>query len=233
MLDRLFRRLGYVPISAISLVPSGAGLTANRALHQVHAEGFDRSAARTDALCSWHDDGDGFHLAVGRDDWVPLAAAGFCLVDNDECMAWLDHSIRARTWVPYDILTSWHAANRCVLHGFGYRLTEWDKLRAPARITTTSEQEVAPLVAANEIAELFAVAWRRHHLASPFRRLGDSAPYQILGRHHTLRLVDQTTEHALERVVEWLALWLEARGLKIDRTEQAVYLPGYQALYYR
>jgi hypothetical protein len=37
--------------------------------------------------------------------------------------------------------------------------------------------------------------------------------------HHTPRLAAQTNEHALERVLEWLALWLEARGLTVDRRE--------------
>jgi hypothetical protein len=51
--------------------------------------------------------------------------------------------------------------------------------------------------------------------------------------HHTLRLAAQTNEHALERVLGWMALWLEARGLNVDRREQVVCLPGYQALYFR
>jgi hypothetical protein len=101
-----------------------------------------------------------------------------------------------------------------VLHGFGTRVGDQRKRQAPAWITTTSERELVPLVAANEIAEPFSLTWRRYHLASPCLRLGDYVPYRILGGHHTLRLTAQTNEHALERVFEWLALWIETRDRK-------------------
>ena len=232
MLDRLFRRLGYVPAAAMRLLPDGAAQSLNSPLHQLHADGFDRRLADVDSLCAWHEDGEGFHYAIGRDDWAPLAVAGFCLSDNDECGAWLDEALRARVWITHDVLASWHGSNRAVLHGFGVKL---DGDRPPLRPAYASEheQEIVPLVRATEMAELFALTWKRYHLASPFRKLGNSVAYNALGSHHTLRLASQTNEHALDRVVEWLALWLEARGLKVDHRDQTVYLPGYQALYFR
>jgi hypothetical protein len=45
--------------------------------------------------------------------------------------------------------------------------------------------------------------------------------------------VHQTNEHARERVLSWLAIWLEARGLTVDRKQQLVHLPGYEALFYQ
>jgi len=36
-----------------------------------------------------------------------------------------------------------------------------------------------------------------------------------------------------KRVLAWLAIWLEARGLKVDRKSQLVHLSGYEPLYYR
>jgi hypothetical protein len=232
MLDRVFRRFGYVPISTPSLVPHSEALPLREPLHRLHVDGFERSRASTDALCAWHEDGEGFHFAVGRDDWAPLAAAGFCLTDNDECRAWLDEALRTRAWIAHDMLASWHDANRDVMRGFGARLDEHNAQRhAPS--VAGSEHEVAPLVKANEMAELFALTWKRYYLSSPFQRLGNSAAFNRLALHHTLRLAAQTNEHALERVLEWLALWLEARGLTVDRREHLVYMPGYQALYFR
>ena len=124
MLERVLRRLGYVPTSAPSLMPHSAALPANQALHQLHAGGFARATASVDALCSWHEDGDGLHYAIGRDDWVPLAVAGLCLTDNEECRVWLDETLRARVWITHDLLASWHGANRSVLHAFGVRIDE-------------------------------------------------------------------------------------------------------------
>ena len=174
----------------------------------------------------------GVSLCDRKGDWAPLAAAGFCLTDNDECRAWLDEALRTRAWITHDVLASWHAANRAVLRGFRVRLDETrPQQRAPS--FAASEQVTAPLVKANEMAELFALTWKRYYLTSPFQRLGNSGPFNKLAVHHTLRLAAQTNEHALERVLERLALWLEARGLKVDRREHVVYLPGYQALYFR
>ncbi|GJH38249.1 hypothetical protein CBA19CS91_35850 [Paraburkholderia hospita] len=232
MLDRLIRILGYIPASSNALVPRSAALSAYGDLHRRHADGFDRSIADSDPLCSWHADGEGFHYAVGRDDWAPLAVAGFCLTDNDECRAWLNDAIRVRFWLTHDVLASWHAANQPVLRGFGGR-RENHRPEQRALLDTTAEHEIAPLVKANEMAELFALTWKRYYLSSPFQRLGNSAAFNRLALHHTLRLAAQTNEHALERVIGWLALWLEARGLTVDRREQLVYLPGYQALYFR
>jgi len=230
MLDHLLRKLGYVPTSSPGLVPTSA--TRAPALHQLHAAGFRRGDAEVDALCAWHEDGDIFHYAIGRDDWAPLAVAGFCLSDNDECRAWLDEALRTRTWIPHDMLSSWHGANLKVMRGFGARLVERSAQQHGASVWR-SEHDVAPLVKADEMAELFAVTWRRYYQPSPFRRLGNSAAFNRLALHHTLRLAAQTNEHALERVLEWLALWLEARGLTVDRREQLVNMPGYQALYFR
>lgn len=233
MLDLLLRKLGYVPTSSLGLVPQSAACTISPAAHQLHADGFRRVDADVDALCAWHEDGEGFHYAIGRDDWVPLAVAGFCLSENDECRAWLDETLGARVWITHDLLASWHGANRAVLYGFGVRLDEnRPPLCSPAP-GAGHELEIAPLISATEMAELFALTWKRYHLASPFRKLGNSVAYNSLGFHHTLRLASQTNEHAIERVVEWLALWFEARGLKVDRKERTVYLPGYQALFYR
>ena len=232
MFDRLIRRLGNMPVSPLSLVPHSAAPNMNPDLHWLHADGFRRPEADVDALCAWHEDGEGFHYAIGQNDWAPLAVAGFCLTENDECRAWLDEALCARVWITHDVLASWHRANRSALHGFGARL---DERMAPLRTppTVDPEHETARFIRASEMAELFALTWARHHVTSPFRRLGNSVAYNALARHHALRLASQANEHALERVVEWLAVWLEARGLKIDRKERLVYLPGYQALYFR
>jgi hypothetical protein len=226
MLERVFRGFGYVRISTSSLVPHSEAVPLREPLHRLHADGFVRSRANTDALCAWHKDGEGYHIAIGRDDWAPLAAAGFCPTDNGECRAWLDEALRTRAWIAHDMLASWHDANRNVMRGFGTRLDERSEVAG-------SEHDIAPLIKANEMAELFALTWKRYYLSSPCQRLGNSAAFNRLALHHTLRLAAQTNEHALERVLDWLALWLEARGLTVDRREQLVYMSGYQALYFR
>jgi hypothetical protein len=221
-----------VPISTLSLVPQSDALPLREPLHRLHADGFERSCASTDALCAWHEDGEGAHFAIGRDDWAPLAAAGFCLIDNGDCKAWLDEALRKRAWIGHDMLASWHAANRDVMRGFGTRLDERSAQQHPPSVAG-SEHEIAPLVKANEMEELFALTWKRYYLSSPLQRLDNSAAFNRLAIHHTLRLAAQTNEHALERVIEWLALWLEVRGLTVDRREQLVCMPGYQPLYFR
>jgi hypothetical protein len=118
------------------------------------------------------------------------------------------------------------------MRGFGARLDERSaEQQAPS--VAGSENEIAPLVK--------RMRWRNSSRSrgsdttSPLRSsgLGNSAAFNRLAIHHTLRLAAQTNEHALDRVLEWLALWLEARGLTIHRREQLVYMPGYQALYFR
>lgn len=232
MLERFLRRLGYVPASSMRLIPEDGAQPSGPAPHQLHADGFDRARADGDALCAWHADGEGYHYAIGRDDWAPLAVAGFYLSGNDECRAWLNEALRSRVWIGHNMLDSWHGANRAVLDGFGVRI---DSNKPPLRRASASvhEQEIAPLIKATEMAELFALTWKRHHLASPFLKFGDSVAYATLSLHHAVRLAAQANEHALDRVIEWLALWLEARGLKVDRNDQTVYLPGYQALFFR
>jgi hypothetical protein len=232
MLDRLFRKLGYVPASSMLLLPDGAAQSPNSSPHRSHADGFDRNRAEIDALCAWYEDDEGFHCAIGRDDWVPLAVAGFCLSDNDQCRAWLNEALRARLWITHAVLASWYASNHVAFAGFGVRIDDivegYGPVSAPG-----DEREIVPLVKASEMAELFAVAWRRYHLASPFRKLGNSTACNLLGMHHSFRLASQTNEHVLERVLEWLALWLESRGLRVDCREQTVFVPGYEALYFQ
>lgn len=232
MLDRFLRKLGYVPASAMRLIPDDAARPSVSPLHQHHADGFDRSRADVDPLCAWHADGEGLHYAIGRDDWAPLAVAGFCLSGNEECRAWLDEALRARVWIPHDMLESWCTANRTALDGFGVRI---DGNRPPPRAAPAPvcELEIVPLVGAFEMAELFALTWKRQYLGSPFLKLGDSVAYTTLAMHHSVRLAAQANEHALDRVIEWLALWLEARGLNVNRRDKTVYLPGYQALFFR
>ncbi|CAG4923468.1 hypothetical protein [Paraburkholderia gardini] len=178
MLQRLFGRLGDASASTVGLVSHDAAQTAGRALHQLSAEHFDVATATGDSLCSWHADGEGFHYAVGADDWVPLAVAGFFLTTNGQCTAWLDDSLRERTWMSPDVLESWHATNRPVLTGFGSRLEQQRRLPARPAVPTDLEQDLAPLAKASEMAELFALTWQRFHVVSPFRVLGDTEPYK-------------------------------------------------------
>lgn len=192
-----------------------------------------RGKATGDSLCLCHAHGNRFHYAVGCDDWVPLAVAGFCLTANGQCAAWLDESQRERTWMSADVLESWHAANRPVLHGFGSGLEQQSRLSARSSLLTGLEHDLAPLAKAGEMAELFSLTWQQFHPVSPFRVLGNTEPYERLGTHHAIPHAHQANEHALERALAWLSLWLEARGMTVDRNGQRVHLPGYQALYYR
>jgi hypothetical protein len=203
-------------------------------LHRLSADAFDYGRATGDSLCFWHEDGDDFHYAVGREDWAPLAVAGFCLTSNIRCSDWLDDSLQAHTFVTHEIIGSWRFANRDVLEGFGSRLDE--RISFPSRLhptTGSAEQDTIPFISVNEMAELFAMSWKRAHLVSPFLFLGNSDPYVCLDRHHVLRSVRKANEYAIERVLAWLAIWLEARGLKVDRKSQLVHLSGYEPLYYR
>ncbi|NVI09135.1 hypothetical protein [Paraburkholderia youngii] len=232
MLKRLLHRLGYTPASTLSLVPHSAAQHGERALHQLHADGFQWSNARADALCAWHEDGEGYHYAIGRENWAPLAVAGLSLIGNGQCRAWLDETVQVRLGIGQDVLASWYSANRPVLDGLRASIDACTSPDAAASMSG-AERDIAPLLKAGEIAELFALTWRRYHLASPFSRLGNSAPYNRLAVHHALRIAAQTNLHALERALEWLTLWLEARGMRVDREAQSVELPGYQALYFR
>jgi hypothetical protein len=233
MLQRLFGRLADASASTVGLVSHDAAQTTGRPLHQLSAEHFDAATATGDSLCSWHADGDGFHYAVGADDWVPLAVAGFCLTTSWQYAAWLDQTLCHRAWMKDDVLESWHTANRSVLLGFGARLDQQGRSSARTWPSPDTEQDLAPLLKVGEMAELFAITWQRFHVVSPFRVLGNTEPYERLGAHHALRHAHQANEHALERVLAWLSLWLEARGMTVDRNGQRVHLPGYRALYYR
>ncbi|MFL9936486.1 hypothetical protein P0D88_47620 [Paraburkholderia sp. RL18-103-BIB-C] len=233
MLDKILRKLGYVPASALHPVPDDVAQPAEppRALHQLSADAFDYERASGDSLCFWHEDGDDVQYALGRDDWVPIAVAGFCLTANRQCRTWLDDHLRARTWATPEIIDSWRLANSTVLDAFGSGLDE--RISFPSRLHPTTgiaEQDTVPFVPAVEMAELFALMWQRAHLVSPFLFLANSDPYVTLHSHHVLRSVHQANEHATERAVAWLSIWLEARGLTVDRKLELVRLPGYQPL---
>jgi hypothetical protein len=99
--------------------------------------------------------------------------------------------------------------------------------------TGIAEKDLVPFVQASEMAELFALTWQRARTASPLFFLGNSDQYAALVNHHALRSVYQANEHAIERVMEWLAIWFEARGLTVDRKQSLVNQPGYRALFYK
>lgn len=230
MLDRFFRRLGYVPASSHQLVSA----TSEGPPHRRGAERFHFVRAKSDALCSWYVEGDDVRHAVGRDNFAPLAVVGLSLTCVARSHEWLDESLRCRASVGDDVLHSWRRANRSVLRDLGQRLDE--RVSFPKHLiprTGNEERDVVPYICAAEMAEVFALSWQRAHLASPFAVLSGSAPYLTLRKHHVFRLVHQTNDHALERVLSWLAIWLEIRGLAVDRAGQVVEIPGYQALFHR
>ncbi|CAN7793969.1 hypothetical protein LJR267_009445 [Paraburkholderia hospita] len=235
MLDRLFRKFGYAPMSSMNLMPADAALPSDRpAPHRSSAEQFDFDRATRDSVSFWYSNEDEFRHAVGRDDWAPLAVVGLSLMGSRRCLQWLDEGLRASLWVTHDVLESWHTSNHSVLHRIGERLD--DRISFPAYLipaTGNEEQDVVPFINAPEMAEVFSMTWHRAQLASPFVFLSSSDPYVTLNNHHVLRSVHQTNEHARERVLSWLTIWLEARGLTVDRKQQLVHLPGYQALFYQ
>ena len=118
MFARLLRKLGHTQDSVNPFVLAGVALLTIQVLHRLHTTGFDRKIAAADTL-QLASHGEGFRDAGGRDDWAPLAVAGFCLEDNGKSRASLDHSLLKRKWFLHDVLTSRHAANPSVLHGFG------------------------------------------------------------------------------------------------------------------
>ncbi|MGF6812787.1 hypothetical protein OKW30_008004 [Paraburkholderia sp. Clong3] len=160
-----------------------------------------------------------------------MGVAGFSLVSQQQCRTWLNENLRLRVWVGTGTLESWHAENRPVLDRIGSR-----ELVSPldlAMATDIGEEELVPFVEAIEMAELFALAWQRARVASPFFFLANSEHYAALRDHHALRFAHEANAHALERVTEWLATWFAARGLTVDETRCLINLPGYRALFYR
>jgi hypothetical protein len=235
MLNRLFRWLGE-PVSSPNLIPADDAsqvVTPAAAPHRRRASAFEFDRASLDRLCYSYCDGNFYYFAVGRDDWAPLVVAGFSLVSERQCRTWLDESLRSRARVGTDALESWNAENRPVLDGMGVRLDrEFASAPNPAAAGVT-EMDLVPFVQAGEMAELFALTWQRAGCASPFLFPGNSEQYIALANHHALRMAYQANEHAIERVTAWLATWLEARGLTVDRQRRLVNLPGYRALFYR
>ncbi|OLL27235.1 hypothetical protein BTH42_33880 [Burkholderia sp. SRS-W-2-2016] len=235
MLDRLFRRLGYVPVSSLNLTPyETASHSPAVAPHRHRASAFEFGRAKLDGLCYLYCDGDFSHLAVGRDDWAPLAVAGFSLSSQPQCRAWLNENLRSRVWVGNEALQSWHAENRPVFAKVGSRPNR--QFVSPmnlAMLTDNGEKDQVPMLEASEIAELFALAWQRARVASPFFFPVNSAQYAALLGHHALRFACEANEHALERAIDWLATWFESRGLAVDREQLLVNLPGYGALFCR
>jgi hypothetical protein len=78
------------------------------------------------------------------------------------------------------------------------------------------------------MAELFALTWQRGPASRrDFFFLANSEHYEALANHHALRMVYQAHEHAIERVMEWLATGLEARGPAVDRKRYPINVPGY------
>ncbi|RZF26656.1 hypothetical protein EVC45_26945 [Paraburkholderia sp. UYCP14C] len=234
MLDRLLRRLGYVPASSLMPVDAASQVVVpSVAPHRHRASAFEFDRASLDALCYSYSDGDFSYLAVGRDDWAPLAVSGFSLVSQPQCRTWLNENLRSRVWVGTDALESWHAENRPVFAKVGARPDR--QFVSPMNLTMVTDigEDQVPLLEASEIAELFSLAWQRARVASPFFFLANSAQYAALLGHHALRFASEANEHALERAIDWLATWFEARGLAVDRKRLLINLPGYRALFHR
>ncbi|WP_246392463.1 hypothetical protein [Paraburkholderia youngii] len=154
-------------------------------------------------------------------------------MSQPQCRTWLNENLRSRVWVGTDALESWHAENRPVFAKVGARPDRQSVSPMNLAMVTDIGEDQVPLLEASEIAELFALAWQRARVASPFFFLANSAQYAALLRHHALRFACEANEHALERAIDWLATWFEARGLAVERERSLINLPGYRALFHR
>ena len=241
MLNRLFAMFGYVPAPAVSLVndnPAHNPVPSDLPLppHREAAGMFRFVGADRDDLCFWYREGDDtYSYAVGKDDWPPLAVVGFSLAANAAFHDTLNDGIQSRLWLNSrdGILNSWRLANVDTLHSLGHRL---DDVSGPVRAPvdpSNFERGVIPFVKGSEMASLFAMTWQRTHIDSPVFFLANSRAYAALVSHQAINSAIKAADQALERVFEWLAIWLESRGVEVDRESGLVYLPGYQALSYR
>ncbi len=130
-------------------------------------------------------------------------------------------------------MRSWRIANVPALDSLGHRLDDAFRPAALSGSADNLERDVIPLVDATEMASMFAMTWQRAHIDSPIFFLCNSGAYAALVSHHSFRRSIMATDHALKCVFEWLALWLESRGVEVDRERKLVHLSGYQALFYR
>ncbi|TDN59018.1 hypothetical protein [Paraburkholderia sp. BL10I2N1] len=237
MLDLLFRKMGYVPAASASLVDdSPAPAAPSPPPHRRDEASFDFSVARHDDLCFYYDDGDDtYSYAVGRPDWAPLAIAGLKLPQTDKCDRMVLESVASRLWIAQGacVLESWREANAGVfdtlrksVDGFGLPDTSTIHASDPERKNVT-------LLGTAEMASLFDVCWQRARIESPVFFLANSRAYITLATHHAMRGASDSAEHALERALDWLAVWFESRGMGIDRARRLVNIPGYEPLFHR
>ncbi|CAE6839201.1 hypothetical protein R69746_06837 [Paraburkholderia aspalathi] len=241
MLNRLFALFGYVPAPAVSLLNDSPAHNpvASEPPTPPHREGagmFHYAGAARDDLCFWYREGeDTYSYAVGKDDWPPLAVVGFSLAANAAFHDTLNDGIQSRLWLNSrdGILNSWRLANVDTLHSLGHRL---DDVSGPVRApddTSNFERDMIPFVEGSETASLIAMAWQRTHIDSPVFFLANSRAYAALVSHQAISSAIKAADQALERAFEWLSIWLESRGVEVDRESGLVHLPGYQALFYR
>jgi hypothetical protein len=115
MLDRLFRKLGYVPATSIPFVTeSAASMAEPLPAHRRDEASFDVTLARHDDLCFYYDDGADTHsYAVGCNDWAPIAIAGLMLAQSERCSQIALEAVISRLWINRGAaeLDSWHNAN--------------------------------------------------------------------------------------------------------------------------
>lgn len=233
--------LGYVPAVPMTLVDETPALETEPVVptlppHREAARAFRFAGAARDDLCFWYrEDEDTYCYAVGKDDWAPLAVVGFSLVANRACEDALNSGIASSLWLNSrdDVLRSWRHANAVALHSLGQRPANDAGAVHALNQSSDLEREVIPSVDGAEMASLFATTWRRRYVDSPVFFLANSQAYALLHSHQAIKSSANAAAHALECVFEWLAVWLESRGVDVDRENWLVHLPGYQALFYR
>lgn len=205
LLDKLFRRFGYVPAVSTRLVnDEPAAVESPLPPHRLSAASFDFRAAACDELCFSYSDGRDFYsYAVGRDGWAPIAVAGLALIVNDRCSELLHAASGERLSVPRQVIQAWHEAN-----------------------AADFESDVIPRLSAMEMGAEFARCWVRARAAWPVFFLANSPAQIVIARHHTAETATDAAVYALERCTSWLAVWFESRGLGVDREKKLVKLEG-------
>ena len=224
MLDLLFRKMGYVPAASASLVDDSPGPTsAPLPAHRRDEAAFDYGMAQHDDLCLYYRDGgdEAYRYAVGRNEWAPLVIAGLILAPTLRCEQVAQESLISRLAADTDVLASWREANADVF-GTLRDGVEGPRLCEPLTSSDFDERKTATLLGTAEIASLLAMCWQRARLESPVYFRANSEAYVMLATHHAMIHASSSAEHALERALEWLTVWFESRGLRVDRARRLV-----------
>ena len=232
--DRVASQLGYQRVAPqLPERPDEAIAVPELPPHLVSESEFDFSRAHNNQDWTFfYEIAAGFHFAIGRHGWMPIAMAGFIVGGNRaDGQSLMSAAITERLWLPEraPAHASWLQANNEAIDEIA--AIDFHPEQEDSEATTFSPSMYLNLEASVVSSELKTM-WRR---AKPLRTetfLATTKEYNLLWQQPVMREARNAPQAALSQLLNWTADWFQARGFAVDKEKMLVAVPNYQPLFY-